>query len=80
MEVTVRLYGGLKCQNKDLPCCGDREFQLRIEPGTTISQLLDYLNISNQAKLVLLNGLFKQLSDIISDGDEIVVFPPVGGG
>ena len=52
-----------------------------ITQGMTVDQLVDTLEIpKEQAKLVFINGRRADLTDTISAGDQVGIFPPVGGG
>lgn len=81
MNITVRLFAGLRCGNRALSCYGETDFQIELAPGMTLGEFLGHIDIPlDQAKILLVNGLFKPMPHALSDGDEIAVFPPVGGG
>jgi molybdopterin converting factor small subunit len=56
--------------------------QLDVEPGTTVAALLDRLGVATgHVHLVMVNGsMERDRQRALSDGDELVVFPPVAGG
>ena len=59
--------------------------ELEIEDGTTIQQMIDLYRIPpRSAHLVLLNGLYvapaERATSLLSDGDELAIWPPVAGG
>lgn len=61
-----------------LPADADR---FPVEAGTTVSDLVDVLNIEREdAKLIFINGRKGTLNAILSEGDRVGLFPPVGGG
>jgi molybdopterin converting factor small subunit len=52
-----------------------------IQPGLTVQQLLDQLNLpSEKAKLVFIDGIKADLSTRLNGGERVGIFPPVGGG
>ena len=52
-----------------------------IEPGITIRDLLARLRISeDQARLIFVDGIKKKPETILTGGEKIGIFPPVGGG
>ncbi len=81
MKITVRLFAGLHCENEGLECYGKNDFRLMLKHAMNLKEFLNHIGISVQlAKIVLVNGLFKPLTYVVKDGDEIAVFPPLGGG
>lgn len=54
---------------------------VQIDPGTTIEQLYKNLGIPiEEIKLAYVNGIYCEPEYILNDGDEIGIFPPIGGG
>ncbi len=54
---------------------------MEFEEGTTISQVIEALNIDEkEVSIALLNGIDGSLDRQIKDGDIVALFPPVGGG
>ena len=81
MNLTVRLFAGLKCENQDLDCRGKTEFSIAVSEGMTLKGFLAYIGISPElAKIVLVNALFQPMDYKLVDGDDLAIFPPVGGG
>lgn len=81
MNVTVRLFAGLRCENTELPCYSKTEFNVDLAAEMTLESFLRHLDIPlDQVKIILVNGLFKPMEYTLQDGDELAVFPPVGGG
>lgn len=74
MEVEVRLFasfrvGRFKCK------------RLTIGDGTKIIDILDSLEIKKEELgLVLVNGLYSDITLYLNDNDVLAVFPPVAGG
>ena len=52
-----------------------------IVPGETVLDLTKRLGIPlEEIKLVFVNGAAVSLDAVLSDGDRVGIFPPVGGG
>ncbi len=52
-----------------------------IEAGTSIGQLLDQIQIPTpDAKLIFVNSVRAELDTKLKSGDQVGIFPPVGGG
>jgi sulfur-carrier protein len=56
-------------------------FPVDLPDGATVGQLIEHLRLpADQVKIVFVNGLVRTPDDPLSDGDELGIFPPVGGG
>ncbi len=54
---------------------------MKFQEGTTISQVIEALDIDEkEVSIALVNGMDGSLDREIKDGDIIALFPPVGGG
>ena len=63
------------------PESGDESSKTEIREGTTVSQLLENLNVPpNRIKLIFLNGIHANGDEVLKNGDRLGVFPPVAGG
>ena len=52
-----------------------------IDAGLSIQSLLEKLNIPpEKAKLIFVNGVKADLTQSLSGGERVGIFPPVGGG
>ncbi len=52
-----------------------------IAPGTTAGNIIDQLKIPpEEAKLIFINSIRRDISTPLADGDRVGIFPPVGGG
>lgn len=81
MKISVRLFAGLTCANEELLCYGQNDCVLELPTGTRLEEVLGYLHIPmDEAKILLVNGLFKDMDITLREGDDVVIFPPVGGG
>ena len=74
-QIQLKLFASLR---PFMPATGE---DYHIEPGTTVGDLLDQLNIPpEKAKLVFIDGIQSNLSTALSGGERVGIFPPVGGG
>ncbi len=74
MHVKVKLYASLREDRE-----GEQEVEAR--DGATVSSLIEMLAIPvTQVTLIFINGRHASGDSILSEGDEIALFPPVGGG
>lgn len=49
--------------------------------GATIDDLIQQLGLPrDEVKVVFVNALFREPDYVLADGDEVGIFPPVGGG
>lgn len=81
MKIEIRLFAGLKCSNRELPCFGENEFFLEVPEGITVKELHSLLDLQSELPLVnLINGLAQAEDWILADNDRVGIFPPVGGG
>ena len=76
MRITVKLYGDLK---RNAP--GDRtEFELTLDPGATVGDVLRMLSIPKDHHVSLINGQRAFPGSCFESDDTLVLFPPVYGG
>lgn len=81
MKLDVRLFAGLKCNNQELPCFGRNEFDLEVPGGTTVEALHELLKLESKYPLInMINGIAQNDNWVLSEGDRVGIFPPVGGG
>lgn len=79
MIVKVKLFASLRKYLPGLEIGKSSDIQL--EPGTSISQLYVVLGVpAEEVKLSFVNGIYCEPEIILKDGDEIGIFPPIGGG
>lgn len=79
MVVKVKVFADLR---QYIPELGLGEsLAVKVESGVTIRQLFEQLEIpESEIKLAFVNGISREFEDILSDGDEVSFFSPVGGG
>ena len=74
MHVRVRLYANLR---QDRP----PEEDMELPSGTTIASMIELLDLQAPAvTLIFINGRHADLGSEVHEGDEIALFPPIGGG
>ena len=79
MKIELYFYASLARYMPD--ASGERSCVMEIKQGITVGELLDDLNVPDDAiKLIFLNGLHAKGDEILKDGDRVGVFPPVAGG
>jgi molybdopterin synthase sulfur carrier subunit len=56
-------------------------FPVDLPDGATVADLVRQLGVpEKEVKLIFVNGLMRELDHVLADGDELGIFPPVGGG
>lgn len=81
MEVKVKLFATLRDRSPEKLPIGEA-FTIKLADNSTINDLLDHLNISREeAKIVMINHTaVLEFNNPLKNGEEIAIFPPVGGG
>ena len=75
-RVKLNLYAGLRAHIGGKP-----SVDLEIAPGQTVGELLDRLGVPHeQTRILFVNGRAASLSDKLTGGEQIGVFPAIGGG
>lgn len=81
MELNISLFAGLICSNPDLACDGKKDFRQKFPHGITVRQLRDLLGIDPAIPLLVMVNNHGEPEDLVlSDGDRVALFPPIGGG
>jgi molybdopterin converting factor small subunit len=74
-HIQIKLFASLQAF---MPPSGE---MYRINPGISIRNLLEKLNIPQEkAKLIFIDGTKANLSSTLDGGERVGIFPPVGGG
>ncbi|MGI6143655.1 MAG: MoaD/ThiS family protein [bacterium] len=77
MQVKLRVYASL-AEDTGMDVADNYGFQ--VEPGTTVFQLLQEAGINQRdVRIVMINNKQADLNTEVRDGDEIGVFPSMGG-
>ncbi len=79
MRIKVKLFATLRRYYPELGVGEGMEIEL--PDGATVGQLVNRLGLpADHVRVVFINGIARDESYILSDGDEVGMFPPVGGG
>ncbi|MCX7682637.1 MAG: MoaD/ThiS family protein [Anaerolineae bacterium] len=79
MTVYVKLFAVLRQQYPHLGI--GEKMAVELSDGATAGRLLELLNLpSHLVKVVFVNGIIRDRDYVLQDGDEVGIFPPVGGG
>ncbi len=74
-HIQIKLFASLQ---PFMPPSGEK---YRINPGISVHNLLEQLNIPQEkAKLIFIDGIKANLSSTLDGGERVGIFPPVGGG
>lgn len=79
MHVRVKLFATL---GEFSPGGGaGQPFELNMREGATVQEVIDHLGLPEESVHVLfVNGRARPRDWKLTDGDEIGIFPPIGGG
>jgi molybdopterin converting factor small subunit len=79
ITVQVKLFATLRRQCPDLGI--GEAMTVELPEGATVEELVKHLQLPEGAvKVVFVNNAVRKPDDPLSDGDEVGIFPPVGGG
>ena len=78
ISVQVKLFATLRQRFPDLAI--GEAMELELPAGTTVSQLIQQLDLPDQAKVVFVNNIIREEDHMLQAGDVVGIFPPVGGG
>lgn len=79
ITVHVKLFASLRRHH---PYLGIGEaMPVELPEGTTVGQMLEHLHLpADEVKVVFVNATVRKDDYTLSEGDDVGVFPPVGGG
>ncbi len=79
MKVTVKLFATL---THYAPGVGSgRPFQVELASEATLQELIEQLKIPlGETRVTFVNGLIQEPDHRLAEGDEVGIFPPIGGG
>ena len=79
MRITVKLFATLARFSPG--GLSGTPFELNLSESSTVQVLEDQLGIpSEEIKISFVNGLIREPDWILKQGDEVGIFPPIGGG
>ncbi|HOP30475.1 MAG TPA: MoaD/ThiS family protein [Spirochaetota bacterium] len=74
MKAKIKLFATLRNGRFDIS-------EMSFTEGTTILNVVEQLGIDKKdAAILFINGVHAELDSIINEGDDVAIFPPVGGG
>jgi len=79
MLVNVKLFATLQRYKPAIPA--GQSFEVELPEKSTVADLIDHLQIqANEVKVTFVNGRARADLYRLKSGDEVGIFPPVGGG
>jgi len=79
ITVYVRLFATLRRHFPDLKI--GEAMPVELPDGTTVGQLIEHLGVpSQEVKTVFVNNIIRDPESPLRSGDEVGIFPPIGGG
>ena len=79
MQVTVKLYATLHRYG-----LGERAgtpFKIELSEEATLRDLINQLKVPpEETRIMFVNGIIQEPDWRLKDGDEVGMFPPIGGG
>jgi len=79
IKVEVKLFATLRRQFPDLRV--GEAMSVTLPEEATVAQLVNKLGLpEKQVKVIFVNGTVRKQGHSLTDGDEVGIFPPVGGG
>jgi sulfur-carrier protein len=79
MRVTVKLFATLASFSSFVQ--PGTPFDIDLTESATVGDLVDKLGIpSEETKITFVNGLIRDMDWVLKQGDEVGIFPPIGGG
>ncbi len=74
-HIQLKLFAALS------PLSPDNSDRVPIQPGISVKEMLDRLNIPTvKAHLIFIDGVKRSLETRLSGGERVGIFPPVAGG
>jgi molybdopterin synthase sulfur carrier subunit len=79
ITVQVKLFATLRHLRPGLGI--GEAFPVELPDGATLGRLIQQLELpEGEVKLVFVNGIVRDREHALADGDQLGIFPPVGGG
>ena len=73
MKAKIKLFATLRTGRFEVS-------EMELSDGTTIHSLISSLGIGvNEAAIIFINGIHAELDTVIKPGDDVAIFPPIGG-
>ena len=72
MRIDVRIFGNLT---------SSRSVLVNLEKGSDLNDLLEHLDIApSKTGIIFIDRRQALLDDVLKDGDNVTIIPPIGGG
>ncbi len=79
MEIYVKLFATLRTYLGNAP--SGTPVTVHIPAGSTLGELVEQLKLPpEEVKICFVNGRIVELDYLLTEGDEVGIFPPIGGG
>ena len=79
MQLNVKLFASLQRYKPDV--FAGEVFPVELPEKSTLADLVAHLEVrANEVKVMFVNGRARAEMYRLQDGDEVGIFPPVGGG
>ncbi len=79
VRVRVKLFATLRRYYPELGI--GEAMEIELPDGATVGQLVKRLELpADHVKVVFVNGVAREDGHPLTNGDEVGIFPPVGGG
>lgn len=77
--VYVKLFATLRTYRPGLGI--GEAFAVQVPEGATVGDLIDKLDLpKDEVKIIFVNALNRETDHVLAEGDELGIFPPIGGG
>ncbi len=79
MKVQLKVFATLRKYLEDTPL--GQGVEVELPAGSTIADLAERFRIpKDELKICFINGIICELDHPLIEGDEVGMFPPIGGG
>jgi len=79
MHVDVALFASLVSFQPDGKP-GRHSRSIEFADGTLVREAIESFGLPDEPRVIFVNGRHAEESDVLSEGDRLAIFPPVGGG
>lgn len=79
MKIKLKLFASLRKFLPDAPI--GEAVEIEVPENSTLGELASQLNLPpEEVKICFINGIICELDHHLNEGDEVGIFPPIGGG
>lgn len=79
MKINVALFAHLAAHQPD-GRGGRHPRAFDFDEGTSVTDVVSYLDLPDEPRVVFINGRHADEDQVLSDGDRLAIFPPIAGG